>query len=76
MAFYMAFICMPVSMPNHPGFLQIEVDTDRDNMNPWEAKEYGLVDAVIDDGKTGQVAPIAVCTSSENPRMGLVESWR
>lgn len=27
-------------------------------MNPWEAKEYGLVDAVIDDGKPGLVAPI------------------
>ncbi|THU71891.1 hypothetical protein C4D60_Mb04t06300 [Musa balbisiana] len=33
--------------------------TDCDNfMNPWEA-EYGLVDAVIDDGKPRQVAPIA-----------------
>ncbi|XP_031253274.1 ATP-dependent Clp protease proteolytic subunit 3, chloroplastic [Pistacia vera] len=37
---------------------QIEVDTDRDNfMNAWEAKEYGLVDEVIDDGKPGLVAP-------------------
>ncbi|KAK2415244.1 ATP-dependent Clp protease proteolytic subunit 2, mitochondrial [Trifolium repens] len=37
---------------------QIELDTDRDNfLNPWEAKEYGLVDAVIDDGKPGLVAP-------------------
>ncbi|XP_061363487.1 ATP-dependent Clp protease proteolytic subunit 3, chloroplastic-like [Gastrolobium bilobum] len=33
---------------------QIELDTDRDNfMNPWEAKEYGLIDGVIDDGKPG-----------------------
>ncbi|XXG83796.1 hypothetical protein AAC387_Pa10g1472 [Persea americana] len=39
---------------------QIEEDTDRDYfMNAWEAKEYGLVDAVIDDGKPGLVAPIA-----------------
>lgn len=39
-------------------YLQIELDTDRDNfMNPWEAKDYGLVDAVIDDGKPGLVAP-------------------
>ena len=39
--------------------LKIEADTDRDNfMNPWEAVEYGLVDAVIDDGKPGLVAPI------------------
>ncbi|KAL6512916.1 ATP-dependent Clp protease proteolytic subunit 3 [Orobanche hederae] len=39
---------------------QIELDTDRDNfMNPWEAKDYGLVDEVVDDGKPGLVAPIA-----------------
>ncbi|KAL5743400.1 hypothetical protein ACOSQ2_026516 [Xanthoceras sorbifolium] len=39
---------------------QVEVDTDRDNfMNAWEAKEYGLVDAVVDDGKPGLVAPSA-----------------
>ncbi|GAU32772.1 hypothetical protein TSUD_323410 [Trifolium subterraneum] len=39
---------------------QIDLDTDRDNfMNPWEAKEYGLVDDVIDDGKPGLVAPNA-----------------
>lgn len=38
---------------------QIEKDTDRDYfLNPWEAVEYGLVDAVIDDGKPGLVAPI------------------
>ncbi|KAK2361648.1 ATP-dependent Clp protease proteolytic subunit 3 [Trifolium repens] len=42
---------------------QIELDTDRDNfLNPWEAKEYGLVDAVIDDGKPGLVAPNADAT--------------
>ncbi|XP_022759304.1 ATP-dependent Clp protease proteolytic subunit 3, chloroplastic-like isoform X2 [Durio zibethinus] len=39
---------------------QIEKDTERDTfMNPWEAKEYGLVDGVIDDGKPGLVAPTA-----------------
>uniref|UniRef100_A0A7N0RHD4 ATP-dependent Clp protease proteolytic subunit n=1 Tax=Kalanchoe fedtschenkoi TaxID=63787 RepID=A0A7N0RHD4_KALFE len=39
---------------------QIELDTDRDNfMNAWQAKEYGLVDVVIDDGKPGLVAPLA-----------------
>ncbi|KAJ8442456.1 hypothetical protein Cgig2_022339 [Carnegiea gigantea] len=38
---------------------QIEIDTERDNfMSAWEAKEYGLVDAVIDDGKPGLVAPV------------------
>lgn len=26
-------------------------------MDPWQAKDYGLVDAVIDDGKPGLVAP-------------------
>ncbi|XVF20677.1 hypothetical protein REPUB_Repub12eG0022500 [Reevesia pubescens] len=42
---------------------QIEIDTDRDNfMNPWEAKEYGLVDGVIDEGKSGLVAPISDST--------------
>lgn len=39
--------------------MQVETDTDRDNfLNPWEAKEYGLIDEVIDDGKPGLVAPI------------------
>ncbi|MCI13311.1 ATP-dependent Clp protease proteolytic subunit [Trifolium medium] len=39
---------------------QIDLDTFRDNfMNPWEAKEYGLVDDVVDDGKPGLVAPNA-----------------
>jgi ATP-dependent Clp protease protease subunit len=42
---------------------QIEIDTDRDNfLNAWEAKEYGLVDEVIDDGKPGLVAPIVDST--------------
>ena len=39
--------------------VQIEIDTERDSfMSAWEAKEYGLVDAVIDDGKPGLVAPV------------------
>ncbi|KAF3524596.1 hypothetical protein F2Q69_00046388 [Brassica cretica] len=32
-------------------------ETDRDNfLNPWEAKEYGLVSTVIDDGKPRLIA--------------------
>lgn len=54
--------------------LQIEADTDRDNfMNPWEAKEYGLVDAVIDDGKPGLVAPIA--DASPPPKTRVLGLW-
>ncbi|KAJ3695681.1 hypothetical protein LUZ60_001058 [Juncus effusus] len=38
---------------------QIDLDTDHENfMDPWQAKEYGLVDAVLDDGKPGLVAPV------------------
>lgn len=38
--------------------LQIELDTDHENfMDPWQAKDYGLVDAVINDGKPGLIAP-------------------
>lgn len=59
---------------------QIEADTDRDYfMNAWEAKEYGLVDAVIDDGKPGLVAPTAEATAPPKTRIsGLwkVESGR
>ena len=59
--------CFGSSLKNFPylfsyfvHYLQIEADTDRDNfMNAWEAKEYGLIDAVIDDGKPGLVAPTA-----------------
>jgi ATP-dependent Clp protease protease subunit len=54
---------------------QIEVDTDRDNfMNPWEAKEYGLVDQVIDDGKPGLIAPIA--DASAPPKTRVWEFWK
>ncbi|KAK9116162.1 hypothetical protein Sjap_015109 [Stephania japonica] len=55
---------------------QIEVDTDRDNfMNPWEAKEYGLVDAVIDDGKPGLVAPIGDATTPP-PKTRVWDLWK
>ncbi|KAG9129752.1 hypothetical protein Leryth_015449 [Lithospermum erythrorhizon] len=54
---------------------QIELDTDRDNfMNPWEAKEYGLVDEVIDDGKPGLVAPIG--DASPPPKTRVWEQWK
>ncbi|XAR51484.1 Endopeptidase Clp [Bertholletia excelsa] len=54
---------------------QIEVDTDRDNfMNAWEAKEYGLVDAVIDDGKPGLVAPIA--EAAPPPKTKVWDLWK
>ncbi|KAI8534528.1 hypothetical protein RHMOL_Rhmol10G0097200 [Rhododendron molle] len=43
-------------------------------MNPWEAKEYGLVDEVIDDGKPGLVAPLA--DSSAPPFPGEWFLWR
>lgn len=54
---------------------QIEIDTDRDNfMNAWEAKEYGLVDAVIDDGKPGLVAPIGDVTPP--PKTKVWDLWK
>ncbi|PIN14751.1 ATP-dependent Clp protease, proteolytic subunit [Handroanthus impetiginosus] len=55
--------------------LQIDSDTDFENyMNAWEAKEYGLVDAVIDDGKPGLVAPIA--DASPPPKTRVWEYWK
>lgn len=55
--------------------LQIEGDTDRDYfMNAWEAKEYGLVDAVIDDGKPGLVAPIADAVPP--PKTRVWDLWK
>ena len=55
--------------------LQIDVDTDRDNfMNPWEAKEYGLIDEVVDDGKPGLVAPIA--DASPPPKTRVWDIWK
>ncbi|KAF5749980.1 putative ATP-dependent Clp protease proteolytic subunit [Tripterygium wilfordii] len=53
---------------------QIEIDTDRDNfMNAWEAKEYGLIDEVIDDGKPGLVAPLA--DFSPPPKTRVWDMW-
>ncbi|KAK6128754.1 hypothetical protein DH2020_037509 [Rehmannia glutinosa] len=54
---------------------QIELDTDRDNfMNAWEAKEYGLIDEVIDDGKPGLVAPIG--DASPPPKTRVWDLWK
>ncbi|KAF7844316.1 ATP-dependent Clp protease proteolytic subunit 3, chloroplastic [Senna tora] len=54
---------------------KIEVDTDRDNfMNPWEAKEYGLIDGVIDDGKPGLIAQIA--DTSPPPKTRVWDLWK
>lgn len=51
------------------------MDTDRDNfMNAWEAKEYGLVDGVIDDGKPGLVAPTAEALPP--PKTRISEWWK
>ncbi|KAG9449392.1 hypothetical protein H6P81_009357 [Aristolochia fimbriata] len=53
---------------------QIENDTDRDFfMNAWEAKDYGLVDAVIDDGKPGLVAPIV--DGVPPPKTRVWDTW-
>ncbi|EES00782.1 hypothetical protein BDA96_03G184600 [Sorghum bicolor] len=39
---------------------QIDEDTKFDYfMSPWEAKDYGIVDSIIDEGKPGLVAPLA-----------------
>lgn len=55
--------------------IQIDLDTDRDNfMNPWEAKEYGLVDGVIDDGKPGLVAPVVDATPP--PKTRVWDLWK
>ncbi|EYU41319.1 hypothetical protein ABFS82_12G027400 [Erythranthe guttata] len=54
---------------------QIELDTDRDNfMNAWEAKDYGLIDVVIDDGKPGLVAPIG--DKSAPPKTRVWDQWK
>ncbi|KAG0455174.1 hypothetical protein HPP92_024466 [Vanilla planifolia] len=39
---------------------QIEKDSKRHFIRLGRQKEYGLVDAVIDDGKPGLVAPIGI----------------
>lgn len=39
---------------------QIDEDTKFDYfMSPWEAKDYGILDSIIDEGKLGLVAPMA-----------------
>lgn len=43
-------------------------------MNPWEAKEYGLVDAVVDDGKPGLIAPIA--DAAPPPKTRVWDLWK
>ncbi|KAJ4706981.1 ATP-dependent Clp protease proteolytic subunit [Melia azedarach] len=54
---------------------QIELDTDRDYfMSAWEAKEYGLVDEVIDDGKPGLVAPSAEAIPP--PKTRIWDMWK
>lgn len=51
------------------------MDTDRDNfMNAWEVVEYGLVDAVIDDEKTGLVAPIV--DAIPPPKTQVWDLWK
>lgn len=42
-------------------------------MNAWEARDYGLVDGVIDDGKPGLVAPIGEV--KEPPKTKVWEYW-
>ncbi|XP_057481852.1 ATP-dependent Clp protease proteolytic subunit 3, chloroplastic-like [Actinidia eriantha] len=54
---------------------QIAADTVLDNfMNAWEAKEYGLVDEVINDGKPGLVAPIVDATPP--PKTKVWHLWK
>nr|XP_043617470.1 ATP-dependent Clp protease proteolytic subunit 3, chloroplastic [Erigeron canadensis] len=54
---------------------KVEADTDRDYfMNAWEAKAYGLVDEVIDDGKPGLVAPIA--DAKPPPKTRVWDMWK
>lgn len=43
-------------------------------MNAWEAKEYGLVDAVIDDGKPGLIAPIT--DNTPPPKTRVWSQWK
>lgn len=42
-------------------------------MNAWEAKEYGLIDEVIDDGKPGLVAPIG--DAAPPPKTRVWDMW-
>ncbi|KAI9127815.1 hypothetical protein K1719_000808 [Acacia pycnantha] len=48
---------------------QVEEDTHYDKfMNAWEAKEYGVIDGVIDDGKPGLIAPTAEALPPPTPQ--------
>ncbi|GAB2210758.1 hypothetical protein Drorol1_Dr00016042 [Drosera rotundifolia] len=54
---------------------QIARDTANDlYMNAWEAKEYGLIDAVLDEGKPGLVAPI-INPSEPPPNFKIWRLW-
>ncbi|CAA0836732.1 Coronatine-insensitive protein 1 [Striga hermonthica] len=54
---------------------QIKLDTDCDNfMDAWEAKAYGLVDEIINDGKPGLVAPIG--DLSPPPKIFTLPLWK
>lgn len=65
----------PLSCSFSSFYVQVELDTDRDNfMNAWEAKEYGLVDGVIDDGKPGLVAPFG--DSVPPPKTRVWDLWK
>ncbi|KAJ7950907.1 ATP-dependent Clp protease proteolytic subunit [Quillaja saponaria] len=73
--------CMPnarvmIHQPLGTAGGKIHVDsTDRDNfLNPREAKEYVLIDEVIDDGKPGLVAPIG--DSSPPPKTRVWDPWK
>lgn len=43
-------------------------------MSAWEAKEYGLVDEVVDDGKPGLVAPTG--DTSPPPKTRVWDQWK
>ncbi|KAL9268324.1 ATP-dependent Clp protease proteolytic subunit 3, chloroplastic-like protein [Drosera capensis] len=43
-------------------------------MNAWEAKEYGLIDAVLDEGRPGLVAPI-INPSEPPPNFKIWRLW-
>eukprot|EP00475_Leptophrys_vorax_P031418 TRINITY_DN4759_c1_g1_i1.p1 TRINITY_DN4759_c1_g1~~TRINITY_DN4759_c1_g1_i1.p1 ORF type:complete len:353 (-),score=-7.93 TRINITY_DN4759_c1_g1_i1:26-976(-) len=53
---------------------QIEIDTDRDNfLSPWEAVEYGLVDAVLGADNPKVVAPVGEVR--EPPKTKVWDLW-
>lgn len=49
---------------------QIDEDTRFDSfMSPWEAKDYGIIDSIIDEGKLGLVAPVSGAVPPPKSRM-------